>query len=126
MPTQLKVFNLGKELDASSVYADYATPKLQLVNVLGNARTTIYDWCDLAWFVSDEYRMETPQLEDGSFDTSEPLSPYQVWLISRIKVMMQRLKKQQRVKAYIKSNSHLFSKARFNYISEIIQEKIGS
>lgn len=120
---KLKVFNLGVELDVNSIYSDFPISKRELASILQCSRTSIHKWCDIAWSISKDFRNEYPQDEDGEFLKDAPLAPYQVWLISRIKSLMERLKSQERAKDYINRNAGLFCLQRFQSVVNVIKEK---
>ncbi|MBW4596983.1 MAG: hypothetical protein KME46_29830 [Brasilonema angustatum HA4187-MV1] len=123
--TKLKILTLGEELDALSIYCDYSLTKKELAALLNCSRTSVVAWCDLAWRSSPSFRNDTPRDEEGAFDRQAPLSPYQIWFVSRIQETMKRVRSADRTRAYItgESTAKWYSKARFDVLHNIIQEK---
>lgn len=120
---KIKVFNLGTELDQASFYVDYAMSKRELAAAMEASRNSVIKWANIAWSCSSDFRKDTPQGEDGSYNRNAALTPYQVWLVSRIQLMMQRLKNSNRTKGYIKSNNDFFDKSRFEHLDHIVRKR---
>lgn len=125
MDTQLKVYDLGGELDVNSTYSDFPVSKRELANILDCSRTTVIKYSDLIWSTSADFRRECPMLNHGGFDREAPLTPFQIWLLSRVAYLMKKLRETRKARIYIKSNPSLFCKARFEKLHDVIKQQIA-
>lgn len=120
-----KVFSLGALAEPESIYTDTSLTKKEIGQLMLVSRQTVVKWDKIASQVT-EYRQDYPMKIDTKFerDRTVPLSPYQVWVISRLGHMMLTLKDSKRVIDYVSANPQFFSKSRYQFkCSQINQEK---
>jgi hypothetical protein len=123
---KLQIYSLAKEIDGNSIYSDSTLTRADMSEILNKSRSTITKWSAIAWVSVPDYRFDFPEKEDGSRDTCAALMPYQTWVLSRIDYLMERFKNRQRAESYIKANKILFSKQRFDHLTNLINEAIAS
>lgn len=124
MYTGLQVFNLGGELDANSIYSDFPVSKLEMSEIMDCSRTTIIKYSKLATN-NDEYLSDIPWSSKGGLNLEAPLTPYQIWFLSRLAYLMKKLRFTEKAEIYMKSNPALFNKARFAKLNSIIKENVA-
>ena len=107
-------FSLGALIEPESLYTDSALTKKEIAALATVSRQTVVKWDKIAFLVA-EYRQDYPLLGDAKFerDRTVPLSPYQVWVISRVGALMSKLKDAKRVISYVQTTPQFFSKARY-------------
>ncbi|MHC5761903.1 hypothetical protein [Nostoc sp.] len=124
-----QAFSLGSSIEPDSIYVDFAVTKSELARLLDVTRPTVWKWDKIAYFALESYREAYPIQTDKAKrqlcerDKEVPLSPYQVWVLSRIKSLMNSLRIATRVKAYIRGNPHHFSVSNFQYKSNQVFHK---
>lgn len=120
MQNSPKLFNLAETLQGEALISDTALPKQTLGEVLGVSRPTVQRYDKIAFWTIQNYKEEYPLLPKEerlrckcSRDTTLPLTPYQIYILSMIQVLFKHLRTEQAVKNYIHSNSYLFLKSRY-------------
>jgi hypothetical protein len=86
------------------LFLDFPSSKTYLAELLGVSRSTVYLWENLAFWRITSFRDSYPKLEDGSFDRTAPLSPYQCWVLCRIGRLMGQVVTAARVRQGITKN----------------------
>ena len=86
------------------LFLDFPSSKTYLAQLLGVSRSTVYLWENLAFWRITSFRDSYPKLEDGSFDRTAPLSPYQCWVLCRIGRLMGQVVTAARVRQGITKN----------------------
>lgn len=105
---------LYRSMDAASVYKDYSLSKTKFASELHCSRTTVHSYCDLLWATVEGFRDDTPQDDvSGEFKTDDPLTPYQMWLVSRVRFLMSWFASSKQAKTYVMENPGYFTKHYF-------------
>lgn len=121
----LTVHSFDTELDINSVYSTHHLTVTDIANVLRVSRPTIYKYSAIAWSVN-EYTDDFPFCDTmGILEQEHLYTPYQIWVISRVKVLMNRLKNKKRSRRYIEENQMFFCKSRHDTLDVIVREKIA-
>lgn len=118
----LRVIDLAKELDQNSLYSDSSLSKSAIAKATAVARASVYKWTEIAWRTSLDFRLDYPRTSDGKIDPETSiLTPYQIWVLSRVQYLMRRLRTRKATEDYMSNNESVFSKARFLAINEILE-----
>lgn len=97
-------------------FTDLPLGKSALAEALGVSRNTVKSWHKLAYLLVAPYREQFPLVAESFPPTRNqeiPFSCYQCWVVSRVGWVMKVYRKSDFAKAYIASNQHLFSVAKF-------------
>lgn len=115
-----RIFNLGEIIVAESLISDCSLSKQALSEILQTSRPTVWRYDEVAYWEVPDYKHEYPELPKEEWlvkkqkrDRQVPLSPYQIWVISGIQICFKHYRKEAPVKNYIKANSYVFSRARY-------------
>lgn len=115
-----RLFNLGEFTVAESLISDCSLSKQALSQILQTSRPTVWRYDELAYWEIPDYKQEYPELPKEQWlikkqkrDRQVPLTPYQIWVISAIQICFKHYRKEAPVKDYIKTNSFVFSRARY-------------
>ncbi len=119
---QVQAHTIDTLLENNCVYMDYNVSREKLSQMLNCSRTYIQKLAKIAFIVSD-YKKQCPMMRNGGLDTTRPLTPYQTWVISRVKNLMGYYRNAEQTKQCIRNNRPLFSKERFDAVMEIFNEK---
>ncbi len=117
-----KLFNMAEFIQGETLISDAPLPKQQLGEALGVSRPSIQKYDKVAFWTIKPYREEYPLLSREetlkrkcSRDTTPPLTPYQIYMVSMIRALFKRLKNERAVKSYIRSNAYLFTCSNLQY-----------
>ena len=91
------------------LFLDFPSSKSYLAELLGVSRSTVYLWENLIFWRSQSFREAYPKNEEGSFDRTAPLSPYQCWVLCRIGRLMGQVVTSARVRQGITKNPNYVS-----------------
>ena len=115
-----RIFNLGEIIVAESLISDCSLSKQALSEILQTSRPTVWRYDEVAYWVVADYKLEYPELPKEEWllkkqkrDRQVPLTPYQIWAISGIQICFKHYRKEAPVKNYIRTNSYVFSRARY-------------
>ncbi|MDF5726623.1 MAG: hypothetical protein PUP92_00950 [Rhizonema sp. PD38] len=115
-----RIFNLGETIVAESLISDCSLSKQALSEILGTSRPTVWRYDELAYWEIENYKIEYPELPKEEWlikkqkrDRQVPLTPYQIWIISGIQICFKHYRKEAPVKNYIRANSYVFSRDRY-------------
>ncbi len=118
---QVQAHTIDTLLENNSIYMDYNISREKLSKMLNCSRAYIQKLAKIA-FILPDYKKECPQMSNGGLDTTRPLTPYQVWAISRVRNLMAYYCNAEMTKQCIRNNRPLFSKERFDQIMTVFNE----
>ena len=115
-----RLFTLGDSIVAESLISDCSLSKQALSEILQTSRPTVWRYDEVAYWEIPDYKHEYPVLPREQWlikrqkrDRQVPLTPYQIWVISGIQICFKHYRKEAPVKSYIKANSYVFSRERY-------------
>ena len=123
----MKTLSVRQAIDSDSLYSDAHLTKSEIALALKTSRPTICRLDKIAYLMVKTYRESYPMETDpikrrkNSRQRTVPLTPYQIWVLSRVWVLMKAFKDATRIKVYINSNQNLFSlicyESKFNQVN---------
>lgn len=124
----MKTLNVRQAIDSDSLYSDAHLTKSEVAKALLTSRPTVCRLDKIAYLMLKTYRESYPLETDpikrrkNPLQRTVPLTPYQIWILSRVWVLMKAFKDATRIKVYINSNHSLFSVAcyesKFNQVNQ--------
>lgn len=124
----MKTLNVRQAIDSDSLYSDAHLTKSEVAKALLTSRPTVCRLDKIAYLMLKTYRESYPLETDpikrrkNPLRRTVPLTPYQIWILSRVWVLMKAFKDATRIKVYINSNQSLFSVAcyesKFNQVNQ--------
>jgi len=104
----------GGHQSQAGLFSNTYLSKTEIAKSIGVHRETIKNWDDIAFWKVKGYKTDYPLKSDGiSRERKATLSPYQIWVIGRICILMSQLRSQDRVKEFISLNPHQFTREMF-------------
>lgn len=119
----IQAYSLNNILEANSIYQDYPLSKVKLSEMLNRSTTHIRKMAKIGFILAD-YKKDCPRKNNGGLDTTKPLTPYQIWVISRVNALMAYYSNAEQTKQMIRNNRQLFSKERFDQIMTVFNETV--
>jgi len=115
-----RIFNLGETIVTDAVIADCGMTKQALSEVLRTSRPTLVRYDSIAYYSVPDYKDDYPAypreqwlVKKAKHDRTVPLSPYQIWVLSGVQICFNFYGKKEPTETYIKKNSYIFSRSRY-------------
>lgn len=119
---QIQALTINTLVEVDSIYIDYEISRGKLAELLNRSRKHVQNMASIA-FILPDYKKECPVMRNGGLDTTRPLTPYQVWAISRVNNLMKYYRNAEQTKRCMRNNRSLFSRERFDSVMAIFNEK---
>ena len=104
----------GGSQSQAGLFSNTYLSKTEIAKSIGVHRETVKNWDDIAFWKVKEYKVDYPLKSDGiSRERKATLSPFQIWVIGRICILMSQMHSQDRVKQFITANPSQFSREMF-------------
>ena len=125
----LKMYSSGARIMNSAFYADNSLSKTMLAKALGTSRRTIWRHKRLACRLIPSFREDTSEQPKECTNKRERevlLSPYQIWVISLVKLSYTHLRRKSAVELFLTSNPYLFTRSTYQrFLSKTSQKVIA-